>query len=88
MLKISQVGRAGQSATLRLEGRIVGPWVAELDAACKQLLAEGRPVKLHLADVEFMDAQGVALLVQLRSRGVSLASPPPFVAEQLKAVGS
>ena len=84
MLKISQVGRAGQSATFRLEGRIVGPWVAALNEACEKLLTEGRPLKLHLADVEFLDAQGVALLIRLRSRGVSFINPPPFVAEQLK----
>lgn len=85
MLKISQIGKANRSVTLRLEGRIVGPWVVELRQCCEPFLREGRPLTLHLADVEFMDACGVALLIELRSRGVLLAEFPPFIAEQLKA---
>ncbi len=85
MLKISQVEPVNHNVTLRLEGRIVGPWVAELQKSCEAMLAEGRSLKLHLADVEFMDAPGVALLSGLRSRGVSLEECPPFAAEQLKA---
>jgi hypothetical protein len=52
------------------------------------VLTEGRSLKLHLADVAFMDVQGVALLSSLRSRGVSLLECPPFAAEQLKATGN
>jgi len=51
------------------------------------VLAEGRPLRLHLGDLEFMDAQGVALLSSLRSRGVSLLECPSFAAEQLKVPG-
>ena len=85
MLKISPIEPVNHAVTLRLEGRVVGPWVAELRQACAQILSEGRPLRLHLADVEFMDAKGVALMVELCSAGVSFAEPPPFVAEQLKA---
>ena len=88
MLKISQVEPVNHAITLRLEGRVVGPWVAELQNSCEEVLMEGRSLKLHLADVEFMDAQGVALLSSLRSRGVSLLECSPFAAEQLKATGN
>jgi ABC-type transporter Mla MlaB component len=84
MLKISQVEPINAAVTLRLEGRIVGPWVTELQKSCEGVLTEGRLLKLHLADVEFMDAQGVALLSSLRSRGVSLLECPLFATEQLK----
>ena len=84
MLKISQIGPFNHAVTLRLEGRVVGPWVTELHKSCEEVLSEGRSLELHLADVEFMDAQGVALLSSLRSRGVSLLECPPFAAEQLK----
>ena len=86
MLKISEVGPPGSCVTLRLEGRIVGPWVRELRVACDKVLTKGRSVRLLLADLEFMDAGGVALLGELRSRGVSFSEAPPFVAEQLKPV--
>lgn len=87
MLKISQVKPVNPAVTLRLEGRVVGPWVTELQNSCEEVLREGRSLKLHLADVEFMDAQGVALLSSLRSRGVLLLECPPFAAEQLKTNG-
>ena len=84
MLKISQVEPVKRSVTLRLEGRVVGPWVAELRQSCEQILGEGCSLRLHLAEVEFVDANGVALISSLRSQGVSLVECPPFVAEQLK----
>ena len=87
MLKISQIKPVNHTVTLRLEGRVVGPWVTELQHSCEEVLTEGRSLKLHLADVEFMDVQGVALLSSLRSRGVSLLECSPFAAEQLKATG-
>ena len=84
MLKISQIKPVNHDVTLRLEGRVVGPWVRELQKSCEEMLREGRSLELHLADVEFMDTQGVALLSSLRVRGVSLLECPPFAAEQLK----
>ena len=84
MLKISQIGPTNHAVTLRLEGRVVGPWVMELQKSCEEVLTEGRTLKLDLAELEFMDVHGVALLSSLRSRGVSLLECPPFAAEQLK----
>jgi hypothetical protein len=88
MLKISQTEPVNHTVTLRLEGRVVGPWVAELRNACEEALTEGWALKLHLASVEFMDAEGSALLSSLRAQGVSLLECPPFAAEQLKAAGN
>jgi ABC-type transporter Mla MlaB component len=85
MLKITQADGAHHSVTLRLEGRVVGPWVEALRKSCEEVLTEGQPVKLHLADVEFLDPGGVALLAGLQIRGVSLLACPPFVAELLKS---
>ena len=84
MLKISQIEPVNHAVVLRLEGRVVGPWVTELQKSCEAVLADGRPLKLHLADVEFMDTQGIALLSSLRSHGVALLECPPFAEEQLK----
>jgi hypothetical protein len=84
MLKISEVEPADHGVTLRLEGRVIGPWVVELRNSCEKILDEGRVLKLLLPDVEFLDVHGVALLSSLRSRGVAFLGCPPFVAEQLK----
>jgi len=84
MLKISEGKSIPPSVVLHLEGRIVGPWVDELSEVCAQHLLEGHRLQLQLADVEFMDAGGVALFTALRSHGVTFVDAPPFVAEQLK----
>ena len=85
MLMISEAGTANLSVTLKLEGRVVGPWVAELRQVCEKLLTEGRALKLDLADVTFADASGVAALSGFKSRGVTFTNCSPFVEEQLKS---
>jgi hypothetical protein len=84
MLKISQIGAVGHSVTLKLEGRMVGPWVEEARDTCEQFLAEGRRVELNLAEVSFVDQDGVKLLKNLIPRGVALTDCSLFVEEQLK----
>jgi ABC-type transporter Mla MlaB component len=85
MLRISPVDGGNHHVMLRLEGRVAGPWVAELLKACEKLLGEGRTLKLHLAGVSFVDPNGVLLLSNLKSRGISLIECSPFVEEQLKS---
>ena len=84
MLKISQAGQANHLVTLKLEGRVVGPWVGELRQVCEALLTEDRTLNLDLAEVTFADIDGVAVLASLKSRGVRLRNCSPFVQEQLK----
>jgi hypothetical protein len=85
MLKISQINSGNHLLILRLEGRIAGPWVAEMKSACEKILGERTPLKLELADVIYADRDGVAALAGLQSRGVLLADCSSFLAEQLKA---
>lgn len=85
MLKISRIGTADHSVTLKLEGRVVGEWVGELRRICELVLGERCQLKLDLADVSFADASGVSLLSGFKSRDVVLQNCSPFVQEQLKA---
>lgn len=85
MLKISLIEASGHAAALRLEGSATGPWVAELRKTCEAVLLEGRALRLHLADLEFLDAAAISYFGDLRSRDVTFAECPPFVMEQLKA---
>ena len=71
---------------MKLRGH--GPWVAELRESCETVLAAGRALKLGLAEVEFLDTDGVVLLSSLRSRGVFLMDCSPFVEVQLKTATS
>lgn len=84
MLKISQIGPSNHSVTLKLEGRMVGPWVGEARETCERLLSEDRQIKLNLVEVSFVDQDGVKFLKNLILRGVKLVGCSLFVEEQLK----
>ena len=84
MLRISPIDSGNHHVILRLEGRVAGPWVAELRTACEKVLGEGRALELNLAEVSYLDPAGVALLANVSERGVQLLSCSPFIAEQLK----
>ena len=87
MLRITVVESSCESARLRVEGRLAGQWVEELRKSCNlHALRDGIFLTLDLADVSYVDNAGIDLLKELRSRCVTLQSPSPFVAEQLKSV--
>ncbi len=83
MLRISKI-ETDNEAGLRLQGRVIGPWVQELHKSCEQILAEGDGLTLDLAEVSFVDRQGIALIRNLMHRQVKLVRCPLFVTEQLK----
>jgi hypothetical protein len=86
MLKISEAGTRNHSVTLKLEGRLVGPWVEELCRVCEALLAKDQALKLELSEVSYADPVGVAALNRFKSRGVFLKNCSPFVEQQMKTV--
>ena len=85
MLRITVVESSAEEVRLRVEGRVMGGWVEELRRSCDvHALCDGIRLTLDLADVSFIDAAGIELLKELRTRCVTLLSPSPYVAEQLK----
>jgi len=85
MLRVTVVESSRGAVTLRVEGRIMGAAVEELRRACDvHAIPEQVQLSLELADASFADTAGIALLKELRSRGVGLLRTNPFVAEQLK----
>jgi len=85
MLKISLAEMANSNTTLKLEGRVIGPWVAELRQVCEPLITEGAKLAVDLAEVTFADERGLSLLASLRARGARLLNAMPFVEEQLRS---
>lgn len=86
MLKIERVQTAKEgSATLRLEGQVVGPWVEEVKRSCESIFSKGSRLTLDLSDVFFVDRNGVELFRSLRGRQVELLNCSPLVATLLKA---
>jgi anti-anti-sigma regulatory factor len=84
MLKISRVGIPTRTVTLKLEGRVVGPWVQELRRSCEPLLLKQSKIALDLSEVSFVDDEGVAALNHLKSCGVELDNCSSFVEHQIK----
>lgn len=89
MLRATIVESSDNAVTLRVEGRMAGRWVEELRAACElQGINDGIRLILDLAEVSYVDAAGIEFLKELKGRCVTLLSPSPLVAEQLKSVES
>ncbi len=83
MLRITR-SMADGAVRLRVEGKLVGPWVDECRAACARETVEGRPLALDLADITYVDADGVQLLRELVEQGVEIPVRSRFVAELLR----
>jgi len=83
MLKISRSEPETQTVSWKLEGRLVGPWVAELRRLAETTLAESRGLVLDVSDVSFVDREGEDLLRDLITRNVRLEHPSGFVRELL-----
>lgn len=74
MLKITKQRDAGsESMSFKLEGRLAGPWVEELDTCWRQRAAnpQGRTV-VDLSGVTFVDVDGKALLTRMWQQGAEL----------------
>ena len=63
-------------ASLVVEGKLVGPWVEELDKCWESVVAAHprRSMLVDLAHVTFIDSEGRALLTRMRRKGVKLLS--------------
>jgi len=84
VLRITVEQGAGQLESLRLEGRIVGPWVAELTRRCEAIRCAGRELELEMSGVSFLDREAVRLVRSLIEQGVDVRACSAFVGEQLR----
>lgn len=73
MLKIT-IDNAMNAATLKLEGRLAGPWVGELERSWGAVKDDSRdrPVMVDLCEVTFVDGEGRKLLSRMYEQGAQL----------------
>ena len=83
MLRITHAQGHDSISTLRLEGKLLGPWVTELARSCNELPCSPDCLRLDLSALTFVDEPGVALLRDLIGRGAMLAACSGLVAELL-----
>jgi hypothetical protein len=81
MLKITKL--PGREGVLKLEGKLLAPWIDELLRACEPSLIAA-PLMLDLSGVLFADAAGMRALRTLMRQGVAIAHCPPLLTEMLK----
>jgi len=74
LLKITHIAEDGISVTLKLEGRLVGRWVNELEKECERYMDKRRKLILDLSGVTFMDDHGIEML-------------RPMVRDQVELIG-
>jgi len=75
------------SVVLRLEGNLSGQWVDELRRLTSEPLRDpAARLVLDLAEVTFIDADGLELLRELSVRHVVLRNGSLFVTQQLKTI--
>jgi anti-anti-sigma regulatory factor len=80
----------GAPPTLKVEGKLAGPWVNELEKTWQSITAEGRgrEVVADLSDVTFIDAQGWDLLERMMESGAELEAHellPRYVIGEIKS---
>ena len=75
MLRITINNHAPETSFV-LEGKLVGPWVKELEKCWKRALAAdpANAILVNLAAVTFIDSDGRELLARMRREGVRLLS--------------
>lgn len=78
-----------ESATIRLEGTLAGPWVGELERCWRDVLThwKNKPVVIDLETVTFIDTMGRSLLERMHRAGALLMGRgawSQYVVEQIQ----
>jgi len=80
MLRITRVESQTNGPTIKLEGKLLGPWTQEVRSACQAAAEVNGRSRLDLSALTFVDAEGVKLLAELLAGGIELADCSHFVA--------
>jgi len=87
MLKIT-LHDSAREFRLKLEGRLSGPWVHELEQCWKTASSttQNRKTVLDLGEVDFIDPAGECLLARLHAEGVELLAVTPLIRAVLQEI--
>jgi hypothetical protein len=84
MLRITRSEGSDRTHTLKLQGKLLGPWIRELESACGTAQVPADRVRLDLGDLTFVDAAGARSLEVLIRDGARVIACSMFVAEILQ----
>jgi hypothetical protein len=83
MLKVTCIDGQGAARTLKLEGKLLEPWVAEVLSVCPPQDGPAGRTNLDLSGLTFVDQAGAKLLKDLLRRGAVVSACSGFIAELL-----
>ena len=73
MLRVTTNAEEGQGkVTLKLEGKLAGPWVEEFERCWSSTFEKWKQVVVELAGVTFIDSKGKCLLAKIHGQGGKL----------------
>jgi hypothetical protein len=83
MLRITTHEAGDSTILLKLEGKLLEPWVEELERCARGSLANRNALKLDLSALVFADAAGATALLELIRTGASLTACSGYLAALL-----
>ena len=87
MLKVTLIEDGPKTITLKLEGRIAGQWVDELERECEKQLETHKKLVLDVFGVTFVDDRGIRMLMSVGGDRVELIRCSLFISELLRTEG-
>jgi hypothetical protein len=85
MLRVTRITNTHPTQTIRLEGKLLGPWVDEVRQACAPGTAPSNRIGLDLSALVFVDFAGEGLLRDLIGRGIEVVACSGYVEELLRS---
>jgi hypothetical protein len=85
MLRFTRIEGTHPTQTIRLDGKLLRPWVDEVRKTCASGTDPTGRASLDLSTLTFVDAAGEELLRELIGQGIELVACSSYVAELLRA---
>jgi anti-anti-sigma regulatory factor len=84
LLRITEQRRSG-STTLKLEGKLTGAWVGELERAW-QSAGDPKGIIIDLCNVSFVNTRGRDLLARMYRGGADLVTSTPLMKQVVEEI--
>ena len=85
MIRLTRIAGPRATQTIKLEGKLLEPWVDEVRKACASGTDPSGRTSLDLSALTFVDAAGAGLLRELIGQGIEIIACSSYVAELLRA---
>ena len=80
MVKITETSGDEKAVTLRLDGKIVDAWVADLERLCLRYRdEEHKSIVLDFSGVTFVDENGVGMLQRIKDSRIKIINCSLFI---------